>query len=408
MSIESRNLKKSLLGGISVVAFTAMVGASGYALAAEVTDTDTIAATDAAGLIESNETGAIGVTIDSTGGAITLGVDATPSVTVTEASGATALTLTVTTSGVANGVIFADDIDTNGHADDTIVINVTTDDVTFQGNIQSTVGTTAADINLGSGGADPTLMMTVDTLNNENLIIEATIDAVDAADDITLAVVNTDSGNPNTVTFSNAIGGDQAIDELILGTDTTTVFNGTVGADTITINSTNTVQFNEDVTAATAVDFIGAATVTVAADKKIVGNVDASGGSVGTLTFAETTVDTTLVSGTVGGTTAITALNVNVATGITATLAGDVDATTTTFSGVGTLALGGDTTGDVDLVADSTVSVAATKKIIGNVDNTSGGDGSGTLAIGAIGGNVTVVSGTTGATNSMKSVTVDT
>ncbi len=407
VSIDSTNLKKSLLGGISVLAFTAMVGASGYALATEVTDTDTILATDAAGLDESDETGAVGVTIDSTGGAITLGADATPSVTVTEAGGATALTLTVTTSGAASGVTFADDVDANGNAGDTIVINVTNDDVTFQGNIQSTVGTTAADINLGSGGADPTLTMTVDTVNNENLIIEATIDAVDAADAITLAVVNTDSGNANTVTFSSAIGSGQAIDALVLGADTTTVFNGTVGADTITINSAKTVQFNDDVTASTVVDFIGDATVTVAANKKIIGDVDASGGSVGTLTFAETTANTTLISGTVGGTNAITALNVNVATGITATLASDVGATTTTLSGVGTLALAGDTTGDVDLVADSTVSVAADKTILGNVDNSSGADGSGTLTFAAITVDTTLVTGDVGATNTLAQVTVD-
>jgi len=511
------------------------------------------------------------------------------------------LTLTVTTSGAASGVTFADDVDANGNAGDTIVINVTNDDVTFQGNIQSTVGTTAADINLGSGGADPTLTMTVDTVNTENLTIEATIDAVDAGDTVTLAIANTDSGNANTVTFTGAIGGAQAIDTLAIGKNTTTVFEGTVDADTITnrstttttfedtvtgdlvlsssgtivltdgasivgtvdvansssnlgtleiqsqtgattavsgaigatnsitainidatgdditfgstvaaldieitggtdadivnfagnvtgdieivtagkvffdpdvtltgtivtdtdgagiaewdtptasstlasgavgstglalaqvivnsdtgftstfgstveadtvtINGTGTVAFTDDVTASTAVDFIGAATATVAANKKIVGNVDASGGSVGTLTFAQTTVDTILVSGTVGGSNAITALNVDVATGITATLADAVDATTIILSGAGTLQLDGITTGDVDIFEGGTVSVAATFKIIGNVDNSSGTDGAGTLSVGAIGGALTVVSGDVGANNTLAQITVDT
>ncbi len=207
-SSRHSNLNRALLGGASVLAITVMLGAdTAHAAPAttEVATLDTITATNAAGLLESNATAAVALTINTAAGAITLGANNVDAISNTAGHEDSDITVTITSSGTANGVTFAGDITVTGNTGASVIINTTTDDITFQGNISSATGL-AADINIGSGGADPTLTMTVDTANAENLSIEGAIDAVDAADTVTLAVANTETG-ARTVTFVSAIGG---------------------------------------------------------------------------------------------------------------------------------------------------------------------------------------------------------
>ncbi len=495
MSRNFKTLRTALLTGASVATISML---SAPAFATEVTNNDTFTATDATGLVESNEAGAIGVTVNSNSGAITLGADATNSVDVTQAGGATALTVNVTTSGVANGVIFAGDVDAGGNAGDTIVINATNDNVTFQGNISSSVGTTAADINLGNG-TNATVTMTVDTANNENLTIEGVIDAAGAGDTVTLAIANSDSGNANTVKFNSAIGGNEALDAVTIGANTTATFDETIAATKVTVSSANTTTFTKTITGALdiaadgtialganakvsgaidnttgsdgagtvtmtnatggvnfggaigatnalkaftaeangqavtfagdfnaqtitlndagtynlngdttgAVNVTGASTVNVAADKKIVGSLTTGTDGQGTLVFATATADTTLVSGAIGasGGNALLATTINTGAGVTSTLGGTVDSRTVTIAGTGTVAATDDITAvtKVDFTGDATLTVAANKKIVGNLD---AGGNQGTATFAATTADTVLVSGTTGASNAIKAVNV--
>ena len=394
------SLKTALLGGISVMAFTAMVSVSG-AMATEVTNGDTITATDATGLVESDEVGPVGVTIDSNTGAITLGADATPAAIVTQSGGITNLTLNITSSGTANGVIFAGDVDANGNAGDTIKINATNDNITFQGNILSTVGSSAADINIGSGAADPTLTMTVDTVNNENLTIEATIDAVDTGDNVTLAVANSDSGNANTVTFKEAIGANEALDQVSIGADTAVTFEAAVSATKITVESKGTTTFSDDVTGNLEIAADGA--VDIADGKMLTGNVDNTTGTdgVGTLSVGNSGLGSmTLVSGSIGATNSLKEVVVETSSG-NADIGGAVNAVTISVTGTGAVNFLENVTGDINLEAGNNVSIADGKTLDGSVDNKTGLDNNGFLRIGA-----STVTGDVGASNSLNAVFV--
>ena len=425
-------MKKSLLA-LAVAGTMAM---SGYSMAAagttEIADGQTRVfdtANNAAGLLESNATAAVGIILDSTGGIITLGADGTESVSITSAAAGADLTMTITTSGTANGVVFADDLDAAGDAGTTIVINATNDNITFEGNIEDSVGETSADINIGAAGGNPTLTMTVDTKNNENLSIKATIDAVDAADNVTLAITNTDSENPNTITFVDAIGGSVGIDAVTLGSNTTTTFTGAVTATTITNSSANVTTFNDD---ATGVLTFGAdGTSTFAADKKIVGSVTTATTNTGTLTFATATDNLIAVSGNVGASGKLlkvvnilsddTASDANeasiggniFATTINATatvtssdtveFAGTVNGTTVNLLGAGATSFLGDVTSNVVFGAGAsttgTATVAANKKIVGAVTTTDTGEGTLTFAVAT--SDTTLASSTIGATDAV-------
>ena len=255
----------------------------------EIADTDTITTTDAGGLLESNATAAVGITLDSSGGSrITLGANGTDSLSITSNNANADVTLTITTSGAPNGVTFADDLDTEGNAGNSLTINITNEgSVIFQGNIQSTVGTTAADINIGDGSANPSLFMTVDTANNENLSIEATIDAVDTGDSANLIVQNTDGTAGNTVTFQNALGSSVGLSTITLNASSEVTFNSTVTVTNNTgifgIGTTRTTTFNDDVTVSGQLRFTVDGTISMAADKKIVGNLDATSSNLGTV-----------------------------------------------------------------------------------------------------------------------------
>lgn len=234
----------------------------------------TVAATNANGVTETNATNAI--TIDSTGGAITLGANGTPS--VIQNFGGGTLTIAVDTSGTANGVIFADNlVETAGD----IVLNIVDDNVTFQGNMSN------SPITVGSGSANPTDLLTVNTANAENITFAGSIDAVDSGDTVNLTVLNGNAG-ANTVTFSAAVGGSVAIDAITVGADDTkamdVTFGANVGASTITLGTGNAANNTSNVRFGTAAGTSVVTGVISGAGAADTDNITVVGGS--TVTFA--------------------------------------------------------------------------------------------------------------------------
>lgn len=365
-----------------------------------------VTATDSSGLIDTNDTsGTITVTVDSVGGTIILGADGTSSIETQESSTATAFSVNVDTTG-ANGVTFAGDLVLNGNVGDTITVTAVDDDVTFQGNATVTIGSA---ISIIGGTGSSTLSLTFDTANVENLVVDSTVNTSAVNDNITMNVTNT-QGGANTIAFSKAIGGSALsteIDTISIQANTTATFNGTVNAKNINITSTNTTTFNEDITASSALRFLADGTISIAADKKIIGNLAVVSSSQGTVTFGATTTNTTLVSGTVGSSgNSIKVINIVPGTGVTATFSGAYEATTTTHSGAGTVAfsstVGATVASSINISSGGTVNIAGA--VGGNVDNTSGSSSSGTLVLT---GTATSFTGNIGATNSLASVTID-
>jgi len=529
------SLKSAFLCGISVLALTAVLD---VANATEINDGDLITADDPTTLEETNETGSVNITIDSSGGGISLGTLNSRAVEMFNGAGGTNLTINIETSGAANGVSFNGEIESPGHADDTITINIINDDVTFGAGV-STLNLNDADINIGSDSADPTLTVTFDAATNNNFSTNANIDAVDEADNVTLAITNSEGTPFNLHGFDGDIGSEVALDAITVAANMRVEFRGTVNADLITISTdggnstdfegavtanvvvdgdgiiafdadltgnldleadasvyfeadrkiigdldnttggaTGTVTFNqsasditlvsgnigetqaigqvgvstgagltstfagtvnanyfrvrgngtvvlsEDISVADRLEIEVSATANIAANKKVIGDVEGNGVGQGTLTFETTTSDTTLVSGTVGALRDLSVINVDPDAGVTATFAGTVNSNTINHTGIGTVAFSddvtgnvniengtvdfsGDVTGNVAINDGGTVTVAATKSITGTVDNTSGADGAGRLTINNTGGNLTVVSGNVGGTNSLHTVTVD-
>ncbi len=239
-------VKKLLLTGSALVAVS-MIGA-GAAHATEMSNPihATITASDFTGLQET--TGTTTAQINSTTGAapIFIGQNNTPSVTMNSVNNT--LTLNVAAAGTAYGVVFSDNVNAIAGS---IVINSSTDNIYFNGDVSSNVA-----VNMGSPSTNPTLALVVETVNAENIVFAGTINAVDAADTVNLSVYN-GNGGANTVTFTGAIGGgtdDTRIDNITIGNDTTNPldvrFNNSVNAQgNITLgvaganNNTNTVTF---------------------------------------------------------------------------------------------------------------------------------------------------------------------
>lgn len=205
------------------------------------------------------------------------------------------------------------------------------------------------------------------------------------------AVTTTGGNNTGTLTFgttannttvaSTTVGANgAALKTLTLGAagGVTATVGGNVFAQTVNISNTaanGTAAFLGDVNG--AVKFTAAGTMTVAADKKIVGAVTTTGGNnTGTLTFGTATTDTTVASTTVGASgAALKALTLGAAATKTATVGGDVYAETINISNTaanGTAAFLGNVTGAVKFTAAGTMTVAAGKSITGAVTNTSG------------------------------------
>lgn len=264
-----------------------------------------------------------------------------------------------------------------------------------------------------SGGEDLKAVTFADDVTATTLAFIGDGTMTVAADKKIVGEVTSATDGEGTLTFAEntadvtLVSGDVGVDStkalkavnVTAGADTTATFGGKVKATTVTLAGTGTTAFTDDVTGAVVVSADGA--VTVAADKKIVGSIDKTVATGGTLTFAGTTVDTTLVDGNVGATSGFTSVNLSVADTKTATFGGTIKATDVNVGGTGTVKLDGAVTGNVNMSADGTVDANAT--ITGNVDNTSGSDGAVTLTV----ADTANVTGTVGATNTLKAVTAE-
>jgi len=430
-TVESKALKKALLGGVSIMAFTVAVGYGGVVLAdgasnadatTPIIDTNTITATDASGLdYDTQATGAI--TIDSDTAAITLGArDTTDAITNVNGGATSTLTVNIDTTGTNNTVTFAGDIDAQG--DESIVINALDTTTVFEGDVDA--GTGAVSLTVGSGTS--TLSTTFDTATNANNTIDMTIDASAAGDTITVNVTNTENTTGNTVTFSKNIGGIEGIDVLALDARTTTVFDGTVTSGSITIGGTSA-TFNGDVVATsiafsgTNVIFDGAVTGDVALSSTgtltlqdaatITGDVDKTSGlsTAGNLVIEDqTTGAITAVSGAIGASNALNSITVDITTN-DVTFGGAVSATTITVTGDDSAQdaiFQGDVTGAIVIDTDAVINLAADIKVVGSVATNT--DGAGTLDFDTATAGTTLVSGAIGASggNALEEVIVNT
>lgn len=281
-SFEQNTLKKSLLGGASIVAFTAIVGFTAPAIAADgdpattEIDTTTITATTATGLLESNAAGDQATTIDPNGN-ITLGTaNDQDAVTIADGNAGTTITLNVTSSDTATAdtLTFAGNVAVDdSNTDVALVINATNSNLTFLGDITVQDANDTVTINAGSGSADPTITLTFDTdlAGDEDSAYAAAIKAVDAADTVNLVITNSGGNDGSTQTFSQAVGGTvaaNAVDSISIGGDgknlTAVTFSSTVntGTFTVTADATNDKASSATVagnfTASGAVSIVGA------------------------------------------------------------------------------------------------------------------------------------------------------
>jgi outer membrane autotransporter protein len=179
-----------------------------------------------------------------------------------------------------------------------------------------------------------------------------------------LAAVNVITGATNAIvqTFQSTV---DATAMGVTGTGTL-AFTGAVDVTTLTQSAANFTTFAETLTG--GLDITAAnATATFAVNKGIVGTMDSSANSVGTVTFLASTADTTYVSGNAGATGAgFDAINVS--PGIVSSVAkvgtfgGTVQADLLTHSGAGTVAFVDDTdVTTINLTADGKLSFAAAK-----------------------------------------------
>ncbi|WP_169570020.1 autotransporter domain-containing protein [Sneathiella limimaris] len=284
--------------------------------------------------------------------------------------------------------------------------------ITFGGNINATTitltGTDDTDETIFQGNVTGSVV--IDTAGLLTFTANKYVDGpvTSNTDGAGILEFETQTADTTLVSGNVGTGGGNSLKELIVntGAGVTSTFGGTVDANTITVAGSGTVRIQDTINT-TTLSFSSDATVNIAANKAISGAVDA-GGTFGNLVFDESTTNTTLVSGSVGATNALSSIDTTIASGVTSTFAGTVAADTISVNGSGTIAFSDDVTGDIEIGDGGKVSLSAGKKIIGNIDNSSGSDGSGTASFGAIGGNLTLVSGSIGASNSLGSVTVDT
>jgi hypothetical protein len=414
----------------------ALALASINAYATAISGGETISADDASGL-DLGTGGTVSVTIDSAaeGDGLTLG--AGPSMVGTPAVTASnlpyALTLNVQHSGTGNGVVFAGDVISNATTPfDNITINALNDDVTFQGNVLGAPFAFAPiDINLGDGGS-ATLSMTVDTVNAESLLIDATIDAVNAGDTVTLNIANTDGGM-NGVGFGRAIGAAGALDAINIGDATNVTFNSTVnvGGGNINFDGSGAAAFAGDVTGNIAFAAGSTSQAFFGSNAGLTGDVSSAVAGEGALFFDPAFSNTTLVSGDVGS-VANEVGSLNVATsfsnGVVSTFGGRVDAqtinivggagtvrfsdivdaTTINVGGAGTTNFQGNVTGDIEFSTGNSAKVTVAGDSFIDGDVTTATSGTGTLSFAAPSGDLTLITGNIGSGAALSAVNIGT
>ncbi len=306
---SNKTLRNALLTGASGLAILLSAQAAFATATGEVANGGTSNATDANGILESNETGTVTVTIDdAANGGINFGTNGgADAITLNEAGGATALVLNVTDSAGTDTITFNENITVAGNAGNTLTMNFTNSNGVFDGNIATSAGAVA--INAGSGMADPTITLTFGTSANENQTINAAINAVDATDTVNIIVNNADggaAGAANTTTFSQAIGGTTAataVDSILIdaatGDDTVTaIFSSSVNTGAFTITADDTA--NRPATATINGNLTASGVVTVTAANNAAANLTLNG-DMNTATTYSLDEDTGVATMTVSG-----------------------------------------------------------------------------------------------------------
>ena len=281
----------------------------------------------------------------------------------------------------------------------------------------ATTATFTSTINAGTITSSSTNVTTFNGDVTANLVYAAAGTYTFGADDMLVGSVTNGSDGQGTLKFTantadqvSVSGTTGALGGALLALDIETgasagleqEFTGAVFARTITLTGAGTVNFMKDVTAATKINFNNtAALIVMAADKKIVGLVDAASND-GTLTFLPTTVDTTLVSGTIGVATAdIASLVVAPVSGVTGTFGAAVETVAFAHNGAGTVVAAGTWKAASVISANGIFTLGGAHT--GAIDNTSGANGSGTINLGATFG----VTGIIGNTHSLLAVNSD-
>lgn len=278
-----------------------------------------------------------------------------------------------------------------------LVGNITTD--TNNTNILDVFNATSitGDIGTNTTGFNQLLVGANNDLTVDGNITASTI-TIQNNKQLTLGADKTIIGNvvsaaPNTGTL--LLAGNATVNGL-LGTGLSplsqVIMNGANAIVTLNGNTftQNGVVFDSGATATS--------TLNIADNVNVTGNIDNNtpGPNIGTLQFAGAST----VTGSVGSTQALNAINFQ-GNSKTVNITGDVDAATITFNGTTTANIDGDITGNVNFKADGTLIVADTKTILGTVDNTAGGQIGSLIFEGGA-----TVTGTVGATNALKAITL--
>jgi len=377
------------------LSFAADGDAGGVELASGVTRT-TSAATGLSIVAE----GAVAITIAPAGADLTFGTSGDDDAVTINSAGtaATTLTLTDTVTASIQTVIFAGDIELADElVGDTLLINSTNANVTFQNNVFPTALSSIA-ITAGTGG---NVIITVDNLVDEAQTINATIDKATAATNtVTLNITET-AANTAVTTFNRAIGGTRALDAININpTNNETVevkFQATVNATTITLgNATDAAADDTTVTfEAQTANFTVTGTINnaVAADETTINITDATAGvAPNVITFASN----------IGSIVPIDIINVGSATeGGHAIFSGNVSATAFNVLGGNhaaednTAEIRGNLTATVVLndalgTATLTASGTSAQTVTGTINAAT--DGEGKLSVTNTGGTVTFAS----------------
>jgi outer membrane autotransporter protein len=365
---------------------TFTVGAAGTIVLGTSTDGGTLALTGAGktvtGLIDGSATGKG-----------TLALSGTGTTTIASDVGATtalaAITLADGTAAVFSGTVSATKITVSN-----------TNDNTFAEAITGAIDFAADGTVTIAGGKQVATLTTVDNTSGADGVGTLTIGAAGGNVNRVLGAV----GATNSLKALNVdVTGDDAGALTLVDTKATTI---TITGDT---DSTDIVALTGNVTGNIAI--VGGAGITVTANKSITGAVTVNTTNQGVLTFLTATADTTLASGALGGTgKLLNVVTAGAATGITATLGGDVFATTVSVTNTaadGTVAFSGNVTAtNLNITAAGTVTFAANKGVTGNLDNSSTVAGVGTVTFAATTADTTLVSGSTGVSDTLLAVNV--
>lgn len=390
-------MKKSNLN-LALLAGTALIAAGSFATSAHAVDLtgDTTLSGDVATApydlkgfdltVDDSQTNALNAITDTT----TDPADADGNVVFTAAGASEGTGLTLTVDSIDLGTVgdvsvIANDQDATGEDSTAITVTGNLSAANILVQVDATTPNAADDALLAVGGnitataivlddaAGAGNTATLELNGTANQLITGTING-GAADEGVL-IVNNSAG---TVTFASAVG-TTALSQITITDATETVFQNTVGATAMTVAAEKDVEFQNDATigtltladsATTEIQFAGSSAQTFTGD--IAGS---AGGSDGIINVDNTTT----FAGVIGAANSVAALDV--ATGQTATLA-----TTGTANGIDTTTLNGtavfvydstnagaDTvlTGDVVAAADGNgtirVTGAQTARIAGNI-----------------------------------------